>query len=79
MALLTISISASAQSKINLKDLSAKQVPILLEFGRGWCIPCKYMKPILEDMSSCLSRQGNRHDRGHGCEQRPCSEAFESE
>jgi thioredoxin 1 len=52
MALLTISINASAQSKINLKDLSAKQVPILLEFGRGWCIPCKYMKPILEDMST---------------------------
>jgi len=52
MALLTITISASAQSKIDLKALYAKQVPILLEFGRGWCIPCKYMKPILEDMSA---------------------------
>ena len=53
MALLTlISTSASAESKIDLKALSAKQVPILLEFGRGWCIPCKYMKPILEDMGT---------------------------
>ena len=28
----------------------AKRVPVLLEFGRGWCKPCKYMKPILDDM-----------------------------
>ena len=42
--------TAAAESKIDLKALYAKQVPILLEFGRGWCIPCKYMKPILEDM-----------------------------
>jgi len=34
-----------------LQALTAKGVPILLEFGRGWCIPCKYMKPILEDMA----------------------------
>ena len=48
MALLaTISTCASAEGKIDLKALYAKQVPILLEFGRGWCIPCKYMKPIL--------------------------------
>lgn len=41
----------AAEPKINLPALLAKRVPILLEFGRGWCIPCKYMKPILEDMS----------------------------
>ena len=41
----------AAEPKINLQALLAKRVPILLEFGRGWCIPCKYMKPILEDMS----------------------------
>ena len=52
-ALLTIiSTSASAEGKIDLKALYAKQTPILLEFGRGWCIPCKYMKPILEDMGA---------------------------
>jgi thioredoxin len=41
----------AADPKINLQALMAKRVPILLEFGRGWCIPCKYMKPILIDMS----------------------------
>lgn len=36
-------------SPINIEDLLAKQKPILLEFGKGWCMPCKYMKPILEE------------------------------
>ena len=53
VALLTIiSTSASAEPKINLQALQAKRVPIMLEFGRGWCIPCKYMKPILDDMGT---------------------------
>jgi thioredoxin-like negative regulator of GroEL len=42
---------SAAQGKINVQALMAKRVPILLEFGRGWCIPCKQMKPILEDMA----------------------------
>jgi thioredoxin 1 len=47
---------ADAQDpKINLQALLSKKVPILLEFGRGWCIPCKYMKPILEDMAKVYS------------------------
>ena len=32
---------ANAQDpKINLQALLSKKVPILLEYGRGWCIPC---------------------------------------
>jgi thioredoxin 1 len=55
-ALVTAALCASstgyaADPKINLQALMAKKVPVLLEFGRGWCIPCKYMKPILEDMA----------------------------
>jgi thioredoxin 1 len=43
--------SIAADAQIDLQALAAKKMPALLEFGRGWCIPCKYMKPILEDMS----------------------------
>lgn len=48
-SLALLSTGYAAESKINLQALLAKQVPVMLEFGRGWCIPCKYMKPILED------------------------------
>lgn len=41
---------AHAGKKIDLQQLLSKGVPVLLEFGRGWCKPCKYMKPILDDM-----------------------------
>ncbi|HMK34201.1 MAG TPA: thioredoxin family protein [Desulfomonilaceae bacterium] len=52
MVLLLMIAPSSAEPKIDLKGLVSKRVPILLEFGRGWCIPCKYMKPILSDMSN---------------------------
>jgi thioredoxin 1 len=45
----------AAEPKIDLKALVSKRVPVLLEFGRGWCIPCKYMKPILDDMAKAYS------------------------
>lgn len=45
----------ASEPKINLPALLSKKVPILLEFGRGWCIPCKYMKPILDDMSAAYT------------------------
>jgi thioredoxin 1 len=47
--------SDAAEPRIDLASLAAKRMPVLLEFGRGWCIPCKYMKPILEDMSRAYS------------------------
>jgi thioredoxin 1 len=49
------SAPVAAEPKINLQTLLAKGTPILLEFGRGWCIPCKYMKPILEDTSKAFA------------------------
>jgi thioredoxin-like negative regulator of GroEL len=51
VTLLMLAASAAfAAERINLQALMAKRVPVLLEFGRGWCKPCKYMKPILDDM-----------------------------
>lgn len=37
--------------KVDLDKLLQEKVPLLLEFGRGWCKPCKYMKPILKDIA----------------------------
>jgi thioredoxin 1 len=51
----TLTPSFAADPKINMQTLLAKRVPILMEFGRGWCIPCKYMKPILEDTSKAYA------------------------
>jgi len=47
--------TAPAAGRIDLQALTARKVPILLEFGRGWCIPCKYMKPILKDMEQAYA------------------------
>jgi thioredoxin 1 len=49
--------SGAAGPRVDLQALLAKRVPILLEFGRGWCKPCKYMKPILKDTARAY---GNR-------------------
>ncbi len=46
---------AAGAGKVDLQTLASKRVPILLEFGRGWCKPCKYMKPILEDMAKAYA------------------------
>jgi len=50
--LLSATNGFGAEPKIDLQTLMAKRMPVLLEFGRGWCIPCKYMKPILEDIAA---------------------------
>jgi thioredoxin 1 len=54
-SLAALSTGYAAEPKIDLKALASKRVPVLLEFGRGWCIPCKYMKPILDDMAKAYS------------------------
>ncbi len=46
---------AQAAKRVDLNAIMAKKVPVLLEFGRGWCKPCKYMKPILSDVSKAYS------------------------
>ncbi|MEJ2715861.1 MAG: thioredoxin domain-containing protein [Deltaproteobacteria bacterium] len=39
----------SEGTRIDVQALLSMHKPILLEFGKGWCKPCKYMKPILEE------------------------------
>jgi thioredoxin 1 len=38
-------------TSITLKEALANGKPTIAEFGRGTCIPCKQMKPILEDLA----------------------------
>jgi thioredoxin 1 len=35
----------------NLNTVLKSGIPVLAEFGRGTCIPCKQMKPILENLA----------------------------
>lgn len=44
---------------INLDDALASGKPTLAEFGRGTCIPCKKMKPILEELAAGYGEQVN--------------------
>jgi len=46
----TVSTTSSALSPLE-KALSSG-TPTLAEFGRGTCIPCKAMKPILDELAS---------------------------
>ena len=56
----------SEEQRIDLQSMMAKRVPILLEFGKGWCRPCKYMKPILEDMAKDYGEKAIVAGSGHG-------------
>lgn len=42
----------AASSGIPLEQALSSGKPTLAEFGRGTCIPCKAMKPVLEELST---------------------------
>ncbi len=44
-------VSQSSLTSITLKQALSNGKPTLAEFGRGCCIPCKQMKPILESLA----------------------------
>jgi thioredoxin 1 len=44
-------IVKSSLTSITLEKALASGKPTIAEFGRGTCIPCKQMKPILEELA----------------------------
>jgi len=40
----------SEESKANLQDQVTEKLPMLVDLGRGTCIPCKMMLPILQQL-----------------------------
>lgn len=46
-----INQSGAKLTSITLPEALANGKPTLAEFGRGTCIPCKEMKPILEELA----------------------------
>ena len=40
------------EKKINMVDISTKDVPVVVDFGADWCGPCKQLDPILEEIAN---------------------------
>lgn len=42
--------TTSGQSQMDMKNQQIAKLPMLVDLGKGTCIPCKKMKPILEEL-----------------------------
>lgn len=42
----------TSASKGNLEGQPTEKLPMLVDLGKGTCIPCKKMKPILEELQA---------------------------
>ncbi|KPK77497.1 MAG: hypothetical protein AMJ89_02330 [candidate division Zixibacteria bacterium SM23_73] len=44
--------ATSEDSRTDLEGQQTKKLPILVDLGKGTCIPCKKMKPILDELKA---------------------------
>lgn len=44
--------ATSEDSRIDLESQLTKKLPMLVDLGKGTCIPCKKMKPILDELKA---------------------------
>ena len=44
--------TTSEQSQMDVKNQQVAKLPMLVDLGKGTCIPCKKMKPILEELQA---------------------------
>jgi thioredoxin 1 len=44
--------TAYSQSPMDVKNQQVAKLPMLVDLGKGTCIPCKKMKPILDELKT---------------------------
>ncbi len=49
--ILVLFVSLLSITTLRAEPTAKPKLPVLMEFGRGICIPCRQMKPILESLA----------------------------
>jgi thioredoxin 1 len=44
--------ATSEDSRTDMENQQTKKLPMLVDLGKGTCIPCKKMKPILDELKA---------------------------